>query len=300
MKWIKLGKIFEVNNYNYWLVTHSAIPFVKHLQNDVFRIYFSVRNKFNQSQPGFFDFDLINMKIVNQLTKEPLLTPGFKGSYDDAGVVLSCYCNDNDLFYYMAYNIPENVPFNNQIGAAYFQGDALVKHTNNPILGKCEKEPYSFGCPWVLKVNEMYYMWYDTNLFWNMENPMQYKFEIRSAISKDGIKWDKTFQTGMSLEANERAIGRPCVIYEDEIFKMWYSLDTNGKYSIGYAESDNGINWVRKDNEVGIHRSKEGWDSEEIEYPCVFNHKDNKYMLYNGNGYGKTGIGLAILENNGN
>ena len=58
MKWTKLGKIFEVNNNNDWLVSHSAIPFVKHLQDDIYRIYFSVRNKFNQSQPGFFDFDL--------------------------------------------------------------------------------------------------------------------------------------------------------------------------------------------------------------------------------------------------
>ena len=57
MNWIKLGKIFEVNNYNYWLVSHSAVPFVKYLKDGVFRIYFSVRNKDNQSQPGFFDFD---------------------------------------------------------------------------------------------------------------------------------------------------------------------------------------------------------------------------------------------------
>jgi hypothetical protein len=297
MKWIKLGKIFEINNNCDWMYSHSAIPFVKYLQDDVYRIYFSVRNKFNQSQPSFFDFDLTKMRVVNQLTKEPLLNAGVKGSFDDAGVVLSCYCLDNDLYYYMAYNIPKDVPFNNQIGVAYPIYDRLIKHENNPILGKCEKEPNSFGCPWVLKVNKTYYMWYDTNLFWNMDNPMDYKFEIRSAVSNDGVKWNKTFQTGMSLKYNERAIGRPCVIHEDNIFKMWYSLDTEGKYSIGYAESENGFTWMRKDEEVGIYRSEEGWDSQEIEYPCVFNHKAKKYMLYNGNGYGKSGIGLAILEN---
>ena len=32
-------------------------------------------------------------------------------------------------------------------------------------------------------------------------------------------------------------------------------------------------------------------------YPHVFKHKKNLYMLYNGNGYGKTGIALAKLEN---
>ena len=57
-----------------------------------------------------------------------------------------------------------------------------------------------------------------------------------------------------------------------------------------------GIKWQRKDSEAGISVSKSGWDSEMIEYACVFNHKDKKYMLYNGNGYGENGIGLAILD----
>jgi hypothetical protein len=33
-----------------------------------------------------------------------------------------------------------------------------------------------------------------------------------------------------------------------------------------------------------------------IEYPCVFDHKGARYMLYAGNGYGRTGFGLAVLE----
>jgi len=35
--------------------------------------------------------------------------------------------------------------------------------------------------------------------------------------------------------------------------------------------------------------------AESIEYAHVFDHKGSLYMLYNGNSYGKTGIGLAIL-----
>jgi len=31
-----------------------------------------------------------------------------------------------------------------------------------------------------------------------------------------------------------------------------------------------------------------------VEYPFVFRHNDQIYMLYNGNGYGKTGFGLAV------
>ena len=297
MNWIKLGKIFEVHNQNDWLISHSAVPFVKHIRDNIFRIYFSVRNKDNQSQSSYFDFNLASMQIVNQLTKQPLMKPGANGDFDDSGVTLSCYCSANDMYYYMGWNLPENAPFDNQIGGSYLKNELLKKINNNPILGKCDKEPLSFGYPWVLKVKDTYYMWYDTNFSWIANDPKNYKFHLRSATSKDGIKWEKTYHTNIILRDNERSIARPCVIFEDGKFKMWYSIDVNGKYIMGYAESNNGLNWIRKDDDIGIHKSSEGWDCDEIEYPCVFNHNGKKYMLYNGNSYGKTGIGLAVLKN---
>ena len=75
---------------------------------------------------------------------------------------------------------------------------------------------------------------------------------------------------------------------------MWYSY-RGQSYRLGYAESANGLNWQRKDGQVGIDVSDAGWDSEMIEYAHVFAHKGEQYMLYNGDGYGKTGVGLAIL-----
>ena len=33
-----------------------------------------------------------------------------------------------------------------------------------------------------------------------------------------------------------------------------------------------------------------------VEYPYVFDWQGRRYMLYNGNGYGLTGVGLAVLE----
>ena len=48
--------------------------------------------------------------------------------------------------------------------------------------------------------------------------------------------------------------------------------------------------------ETGIDVSDSGWDSEMIEYPFVLRHQGHLYMLYNGNGYGQSGFGLAILD----
>ena len=50
------------------------------------------------------------------------------------------------------------------------------------------------------------------------------------------------------------------------------------------------------DETIGMDVSNNGWDSEMVCYPFVFDHKDITYMLYNGNSYGKTGMGLAVWE----
>jgi predicted GH43/DUF377 family glycosyl hydrolase len=84
-------------------------------------------------------------------------------------------------------------------------------------------------------------------------------------------------------------------IYAEAVVGMWYSY-RGSRNRIGYADSEDGISWERKDGEAGIDVSASGWDSEMIEYPFVFDHDGERYMLYNGNGYGKTGIGLAVLE----
>ncbi len=78
---------------------------------------------------------------------------------------------------------------------------------------------------------------------------------------------------------------------------MWFSYRSGSgeKYRIGYATSLDGRIWRLALEEVGIDVSSEGWDSEMIEYPFVFDHCGRRYMLYNGNGYGKTGFGLAVL-----
>ena len=79
---------------------------------------------------------------------------------------------------------------------------------------------------------------------------------------------------------------------------MWFSYRSGSgeTYRIGYATSEQGEKWVLNLDKSGITVSESGWDSEMIAYPFVFDHQDRRYMLYNGNGYGRTGFGLAVAE----
>ena len=56
------------------------------------------------------------------------------------------------------------------------------------------------------------------------------------------------------------------------------------------------MTWTRRDQERGLDASGTGWDSEMVEYPWVFEQNGLEYMLFNGDDYGRTGIGLAVRK----
>jgi predicted GH43/DUF377 family glycosyl hydrolase len=78
-----------------------------------------------------------------------------------------------------------------------------------------------------------------------------------------------------------------------------YSSDYRGKkngYRIGYASSTNLTDWIRDDAKAGIDVSQEGWDTEMISYPHVFELDGKTYLAYLGNQVGRYGFGLAVLD----
>ena len=94
-------------------------------------------------------------------------------------------------------------------------------------------------------------MWYGSNLKWGKEQE-EMSHVIKYAESKDGIHWDRAGNIAINFQnPSEYAISKPCIIKDSDIYKMWYSYRGN-KYRIGYAESGDGISWIRKDHEAGI------------------------------------------------
>ena len=67
-------------------------------------------------------------------------------------------------------------------------------------------------------------------------------------------------------------------------------------YRLGYAYSDDLRTWTRDDNNAGIRLSEDGWDSDMMCYPNLFQCDGKVYLLYNGNEFGRFGFGLARLH----
>jgi hypothetical protein len=92
-------------------------------------------------------------------------------------------------------------------------------------------------------------------------------------------------------------VGRPYVIKDGPLYRMFFGAGSkeNG-YRLAYAESADGVNWTRKDNEVGIDVSASGWDSQMQAFPSIVSYDAQTYLFYNGNDYGREGFGYAVLE----
>ncbi len=300
MKWIKKGLILKPKVVD-WMVSHTAVPFVEPRGGDIYRIYFTSRDEENRSQTGYAEFNINDPSNILKISSKPILIRGNLGAFDDRGAMCSWIVDSNGLkyMYYIGWNLGVTVPFYSFTGLAMSKdnGESFERVSKGYILERDDVDPYIATNPCVLIENGIWKMWYISGVKWIMENdkPKHY-YHLKYAESTDGIRWKKEGKVAIDFKSNdEYAIARPFVLKEDGIYKMWYSY--RGKaYRIGYAESLDGIKWERKDELMGIDVSTEGWDSEMIEDAFIFDHNKDRYMVYNGNGYGKTGVGLAMME----
>lgn len=301
MKWRKLGRLFCANGQTSWMQTHSAVPFADHLFGHVYRVYFTTRDENCRSHTGYIDIDILAPFNLIRISANPVLAPGSLGAFDDSGAMGSWLIvyNNKRYLYFQGWNLGVTVPFRNSIGLAISEdGEDFYRYSPGPILDRSMFEPHFTATPCVIIENNIWKMWYLSCTEWVIDKGLpKHKYHIKYAESKDGINWIRDGKVAIDYANNdEYAISRPSVIRDKDCWRMWYSYRGEA-YRIGYAESLDGINWERHDDRAGIEMSDTGWDSEMIEYPFVFDHNGQRYMLYNGNGYGKTGFGLAVLSN---
>ncbi len=302
MEWIKKGLIFNTHQEFDWMQSHATLPVADHIKDDFYRIYFCSRNKKNYASIGYLEIDITDPKKILTISESPVISPGKLGTFDDTGVMIASIVNHEDkkYLYYTGWNQSKTVPFRWSVGLAISDdgGKYFTRFSEGPIMDRNHIDPYFTASPTVIKDGSVWKMWYISGLGWkkNNEGELIIPYNIRYAESPDGINWTRNNEFCTNFQNKEETrIGRASILKENEKYKIWYSHAGN-KYRIGYAESDNGIKWKRKDGQVGITVSENGWDSEMIEYSHIFEHKKQLYMLYNGNEYGQTGFGYATLK----
>jgi hypothetical protein len=230
-----------------------------------------------------------------------VLDLGALGAFDDNGVTASCIVTrgSEKYLYYTGWTLGVTVPFYLFVGLAIGRDDGGVfeRASDAPILPRGPSDAYLTASPSVLVENGQWRMWYVSGTGWErMDNGVRHYYNIRYCESADGVQWERPSALAIDYgEPGEHAFGRPCVVRDADAYRMWY-CHRGERYRIGGAESPDGRTWRRRDREMGLVASGSGWESDMVAYPWVFDWRGRRYMLYNGNDYGRTGIGLALWE----
>jgi predicted GH43/DUF377 family glycosyl hydrolase len=282
------------------MATHAAAPVAVPLDGAVHRVYFASRDGSNRSHVGYVDIDLGRPSEIIRLSERPVLEPGPLGYFDAHGVYASSIIEHEGTLrlYYIGWNPGHRAPlFYSAIGMATSDdgGDSFQRASAAPILDRGDNDPCLVTAPCVLIDGGVWRMWYVSGFRWEEdESGLHSYYHVKYAESSDGRSWERDGRVCIELEPGERNIGRPCVVRDGDGYRMWYSSNRGDGYRIGYAESPDGYDWTRLDDRAGIGPSESGWDSQALAYPWVFSYAGERYMLYNGNDYGREGFGLAV------
>ena len=297
--WRRLGRLALDTSAAPWAATHAALPIVEAVDDGVWRVYLSVRDAAGRAHIGTARLTMAPEPALGPLDAEPALAPGPLGAFDDNGVTSSCLVADGErrLLYYTGWSRGVTVPFYLASGVAVSErGGPFRRLSPAPLLDRSPADPFLNASPFVLVDDGTWRMWYVSATTWveTAEGPRHY-YNIRYAASPDGLAWSRSGQVAIDYAGDEHAFARPCVVRDGGVYRMWYAF-RGDRYRIGYAESADGIAWKREDAVAGLLPAGDGWDGEMVEYPFVFDWRGSRFMLYNGNQYGGSGVGLARWE----
>ena len=305
--WEKKSLIYVPDGKGFFK-THATRPIPYQLNDEILRIYFSSRDSDDRMLPTYIDVDITDPSRVLHVKREPLLGLGRLGTFDDSGISLGSMVDYEDevLIYYNGWKRRRiNVTFELSIGLCRAKRAHMIfeRAFEGPILGQDKNHPILVGGPFVLYDRKKFKMWYCSGTEWRVSsgNP-EPLYRVCYAESDDGINWVPFKDPVIDYKFDGEVISAPWVLKIGTRYHMWYSTRGSANkeaknYTVGYAESDDGINWDRLDDEVGIERSSSGWDSEMICYASFFPYDDVMYMFYSGNQVGKGGMGYAVSEN---
>lgn len=314
-RWKKLGKVFDPKDMiqTSWMSEFAQSPSVL-VAEDYVRVYFCSRPPLSLdgqylSYISYIDLDPKNLLNIQRVCERPVLDLGKYGTFDEFGTYpVSVIRNGSEIFaYYAGWTRCESVPFNAAIGVAVScdSGETFQRLGDGPILSYSPDEPFLIGSPRIRNFNDRWQLWYVAGREWRMtDGKPEPIYKIRMATSVNGKDWVKLGRDLISDKLGEQECQAcPDVIYRSGRYHMFFSYrdirnykGREGGYRIGYASSSDMFNWERNDTMVDIGLSDTGWDSEMINYPHVFELNSVTYMLYQGNGMGRDGFGLAILE----
>lgn len=316
MKWKKIGKLFDPTMHT---LPSNCIQFAQSPQvlvcKDFVRVYFTTR----ELEPSgkylghiaYVDFDK-EFKTILSVSKETVVKLGGLGSFDEHGIFpMNVFRHNSKIYGYTSgLSRRKSVSLETSIGLAYSndEGATFQKYGKGPVVSSSIHEPFLVCDAFVQVYGNVFHMWYIFGLRWiknaETDGTPSRVYKIAHATSLDGINWEKENKLIIPNKiGDDECQALPTVIKIKNRYHMYFCYrqavgfrkDKDKGYRLGYAYSDDLINWIRDDQNSGIDISKNEWDSDMMCYPHICEIENKIYLLYNGNEFGRFGFGAAEL-----
>jgi hypothetical protein len=304
--WRKCGLIYCPDG-NGFFKSHATRPIPYRVNKETLRLFYSSRDSDDRMLPTFIDVDVSDPGRIIAVANRPLIEVGSRGTFDDSGVTLGSIveCQGELRFYYTGWKRRRVVSFELSIGILIWdkKSSRCERMFQGPIIGQDIHHPLLVAGPFVVIEGGRFKMWYCSGTAWKFPNESSEPiYTVHHATSEDGIIWVPHGGPVVPYKFDGEVISAPWVIKQKDKYLMWYSTRAHQtsaakRYTIGFAESNDGVSWRRRDEAAGISCSESGWDSEMICYPSFYPYEDRIYMFYSGNHVGRGGLGYAVTEN---
>lgn len=302
MRWRNLGLVYGPDGSLPWASYGALQPSPIRGSEQSIRVFVGFRDMEGVARVGYVDVAADEPSRVLRVSQQPSLDIGEPGMFDDNGVAPCAAVQRGDrlFLYYSGYQLGRKVKFLAFGGLAVSEdgGESFARYSRVPVMDRAPGE-YLFRAPHAVFEDEgVWKIWYAAgSSFEQVGDTTKPRYATRYIESSDGIAIPLTGGVDcLQPRGDEYRLGRATVLKDEGVYHAFYSFAaTTGGFHLGWALSEDGRTWTRRDDELRIDDHPSGWDAQDRCYPGIAIVDDAVYMFYNGNDYGRDGFGCAAL-----
>ncbi len=306
MQWRKRGRIFDSGSFDLpWFRGNAMMP-LAHLRADGrLRLFVTFCDDRNVGRIGWVDVDPADPSRILGHSARPVLDTGAPGSFTDNGILTAYLLRHGGrlYLYHSGYQACVNVPYMVFSGVAVSDddGDSFTSLSPVPLLDRVAGEATVRSAPMVLEEGGRFHVWYTSDVspgWFDADGKRKPRYDLKHLWADSPVDWPRTpGQPSLPLRGDdEHGIAKGTLWKEGGLYRLIYSLRSASRgYRLGYAQSRDGLVFERRDDEVGLDVSDQGWDSEMIAFPERYAFGGTTWLFYCGNRYGQGGVGYAQL-----
>lgn len=227
---------------------------------------------------------------------------GLAGTFDENGVFPGAAFEFEGMSYlsYTGFQLGHKIPHYNFAGLCRINiGGELARTRDYPILDRTSEGLFVRSGLTYSNLNGTDFSFYAAGSSFEMiAGKMRPNYDIFMQ-KKSPFNLEPSGQQIIERNADEHGLGRPYVCqFKGKLMLFYTRRKKDFNYRVGMALSDDqGNNWKRSDYLLdGITSLLPGIDDEMQYFPAPLIFKDDLFIFYNGNNFGRHGIGVAKFQ----